>query len=61
MSGGPLEAICGAVLFIGSIVLLFCLILMMTARQARGAIGFFILAILFCCFLILLIPLVVFT
>jgi len=60
MVGGPLEAICGVVLSIGVIALLFCLILAILARQEREAVGLFVLALFFCCLLVVVISLLVF-
>jgi hypothetical protein len=60
MSGGPLEAICGAVLFIGIFASLFCLILAVIAQREREAAGLFVLALLFCCLLVMVISLLVF-
>ncbi len=60
MNGGPLEAICGAVLFIGVFASLFCLILAVMARREREASGLFVLAALFCDLLLVAISLLVF-
>jgi hypothetical protein len=48
------------VLFIGVIALLFCLILAILARQEREAVGLFVLALFFCCLLVVVISLLVF-
>lgn len=60
MSGNPfLDAICGAIVLIGVISALFCGILALVTSRERGAVGLFVLAALFCCFLVVLISLLV--
>lgn len=58
MSG--LEIICGIVLFIGLMAVLFCASLAASARHGRGAIGFFVFATLFCCLLVAVISTIFF-
>jgi len=60
MVGGPWEVICGAVLFIGLFASLFCLMLAVLAQREREAAGLFVLAVLFCCLLVMAISLLVF-
>jgi len=60
MVGGPWEAICGVVLLIGVFASLFCLILAVMAQREREAVGLFVLALFFCCLLVVVISLLVF-
>lgn len=49
---GGLEVIGGVVLFIGLMAVLFCLVLAVSARQGRGAVGLFIFGTFLCCILL---------
>lgn len=51
---------CGVVAFIGVIAVLFSLVLTAAVSRERGAIGLFVLAVLFCCFLVFVISLLPF-
>lgn len=57
--GGP-EILCITIIFIGLMAVLFCMGLAASARQGRGAIGFFIFATLFCCLLVAVISAIFF-
>lgn len=46
------DALCGVVALIGVIAVLFGIILAAVASRERGAVGLFVLAVLFCCFLL---------
>ncbi len=61
MNGGTFfDALCGAVVLIGVIAVLFSLVLTVVAGRERGAIGLFVLAVLFCCFLVVVISFLAF-
>lgn len=61
MSGGPtFDTLCGVVASVGVIAVLFGLVLTAVASREREAIGLFVLAVLFCCFLVAIISLLAF-